>query len=268
MSAGASTFVIRWINFFTMILAVAVVCFGVWMSIHHDECRKSLTLPVIGLGALILLVSLIGFLGAWKNVTVLLWVYLVMLCLILVSIMVFTVVAFIITNNGSGHAAAGLRYKEYHLQDYSSWFLKQLNNTKNWRHLKSCLVKSEQCNNLPKRYKNLKEYKLAELSPIEAGCCRPPSECGYPAVNASYYDLSYHPVSTNKDCKLYKNARAIKCYDCDSCKAGVAEYMKEEWRVVAVFNIILFVALSIVYFIGCCARRNVSSSRSSKARGR
>ncbi|URD83523.1 Tetraspanin family [Musa troglodytarum] len=241
MSAGASTFVIRWINFFTMVshsaafrspcsipirelntrivvliaflgLEMAVVCFGVWMSIHHDECRKSLTLPVIGLGALILLV-------------------------------------FIITNNGSGHAAAGLRYKEYHLQDYSSWFLKQLNNTKNWRHLKSCLVKSEQCNNLPKRYKNLKEYKLAELSPIEAGCCRPPSECGYPAVNASYYDLSYHPLSTNKDCKLYKNARAIKCYDCDSCKAGVAEYMKEEWRVVAVFNIILFVALSLADLI-------------------
>ncbi|XP_064934830.1 tetraspanin-10-like isoform X2 [Musa acuminata AAA Group] len=283
MSTGTSTFVIRWINFFSMILAIAVICFGIWMSIHHDECRKSLTLPVMGLGALILLVSLIGFLGAWKNVAVLLWVYLVMLCLILIAIMVFTVLAnilyqqnntlgkiiwFIITNNGSGHAVAGLRYKEYHLQDYSSWFFKQLNNTKNWRHLKSCLVKSEDCNSLPKKYKTLKEYKLAQLSPIEAGCCRPPSECGYPAVNASYYDLTYHPVSTNKDCKLYKNSRSIKCYDCDSCKAGVAQYMKTEWRVVAIFNLILFVVLSIVYFVGCCARRNVSRSHSVKARGR
>ncbi|CAL9038024.1 unnamed protein product [Musa banksii] len=268
MSTGTSTFVIRWINFFSMILAIAVICFGIWMSIHHDECRKSLTLPVMGLGALILLVSLIGFLGAWKNVAVLLWVYLVMLCLILIAIMVFTVLAFIITNSGSGHAVAGLRYKEYHLQDYSSWFFKQLNNTKNWRHLKSCLVKSEDCNSLPKKYKTLKEYKLAQLSPIEAGCCRPPSECGYPAVNASYYDLTYHPVSTNKDCKLYKNSRSIKCYDCDSCKAGVAQYMKTEWRVVAIFNLILFVVLSIVYFVGCCARRNVSRSHSVKARGR
>ncbi|XP_064976706.1 tetraspanin-10-like isoform X2 [Musa acuminata AAA Group] len=283
MSTGTSTFVIRWINFFSMILAIAVICFGIWMSIHHDECRKSLTLPVMGLGALILLVSLIGFLGAWKNVAVLLWVYLVMLCLILIAIMVFTVLAnilyqqndtlgkiiwFIITNSGSGHAVAGLRYKEYHLQDYSSWFFKQLNNTKTWRHLKSCLVKSEDCNSLPKKYKTLKEYKLAQLSPIEAGCCRPPSECGYPAVNASYYDLTYHPVSTNKDCKLYKNSRSIKCYDCDSCKAGVAQYMKTEWRVVAIFNLILFVVLSIVYFVGCCARRNVSRSHSVKARGR
>ncbi|ONK57075.1 uncharacterized protein A4U43_C10F16350 [Asparagus officinalis] len=218
MSTGTSTFVIRWINFLTMILAIAVICFGVWMSTHHDECRKSLTLPVMGLGALILIISLIGFLGALKNITVLLWMYLIMLFLVLVAILVFTVLAFIVTNNGSGHHVSGQRYKEYQLQDYHSWFLVQLNNTKNWRRLKSCLVKSKNCDDLPKKYKTLKEYKSANLNPIEAGCCRPPSECGYPPKNASYYDLSFHPLSSNRDCKLYKNARSSKCYNCDSCK--------------------------------------------------
>jgi hypothetical protein len=67
--------------------------------------------------------------------------------------------------------------------------------------------------------------------------------CGYPAVNASYYDLSFHSISSNKDCKLYKNLRTIKCYNCDSCKAGVAQYMKTEWRLVAIFNVVLFVVL-------------------------
>ncbi|KAG5563166.1 hypothetical protein RHGRI_005801 [Rhododendron griersonianum] len=207
------------------LLAVVVMGFGVWMSTHHDGCRKSLTLPVLGLGAVIFVV-------------------------------------FIITNNGSGHKVAGLRYKEYQLQDYSSWFLKQLNNTHNWEHLRGCLVKSDDCNNLSKKYKTLKEYKVAKLTPIEAGCCRPPSECGYPAINASYYDLSFHPISSNKDCKLYKNSKAIKCYSCDSCKAGVAQYMKTEWRVVAIFNVVLFVVLSIIYFVGCCARRNAARNRS------
>ncbi|KAI5391438.1 hypothetical protein KIW84_023312 [Lathyrus oleraceus] len=46
--------------------------------------------------------------------------------------------------------------------------------------------------------------EIEDLSPIESSCCRPPSECGYPAVNASYYDLSFHPVSPNHDCKRYK----------------------------------------------------------------
>ncbi|CAD6213121.1 unnamed protein product [Miscanthus lutarioriparius] len=151
---------------------------------------------------------------------------------------------FIITNSGSGHIVPGARYKEYRLQDYSSWFVKQLDDTEKWARLKSCLVKTDDCNNLSKRYKTAREYKLADLTPMESGCCRPPAECGYPALNASYFDLSYHPVSTNVDCKLYKNARSVRCYDCNSCKAGVAQYMKTEWRVVAIFNVILFIILS------------------------
>ncbi|KAJ7009273.1 tetraspanin-10 [Populus alba x Populus x berolinensis] len=288
MGVGTSNFVIRWINFLTMgailsaffftlmiivalgyagnwlsmLLAIAVIIFGVWMSTHHDSCRRSLTLPVLGLGAVIFVISIIGFLGALKSNSILLWIYLVMLCIILVAILVFTVLAFIITNNGSGHSVPGLRYKEYQLQDYSSWFLKQLNNTKNWNRLKSCLVKTDDCNNLTKKYKTIKQFKSAKLTAIEAGCCRPPSVCGYPAVNASYYDLSFHPISSNKDCKLYKNSRATKCYNCDSCKAGVAQYMKTEWRLVAIFNVILFVVLSMIYFVGCCARRSASRSHS------
>ncbi|XP_028804737.1 tetraspanin-10-like isoform X2 [Neltuma alba] len=278
MGVGTSNFVIRWINFFTMLLAVAVIIFGIWMSNHHDGCRKSLTLLVIGLGAFIFIMSashflstllsslvgifllvdcpliqafnfyrsVIGFFGALKNSSMLLWVYLITLCFILIAILVFTVLA----------------YKEYQLEDYSSWFLKQLNNSHNWARLRSCLVKSEDCNKLSKKYKTLKQYELAKLTPIEAGCCRPPSECGYPAVNASYYDLTFHPVSPNHDCKRYKNSRAVKCYDCDSCKAGVAQYMKTEWRIVAIFNVVLFVVLSIIYFVGCCARRNAARSHS------
>ncbi|KAL8138760.1 hypothetical protein V2J09_004761 [Rumex salicifolius] len=273
---GTSTFVIKWINFFTMLIGLCVVGFAIWLSSHGDGCRKSLTLPVLGFGATILVISLIGFLGAQKKNTVLLWInlsldfllkYLILLCFILIAILIFTVLAFIVTNNGSGHKVSGLRppwlllirYKEYQLEDYSTWFLRELNNSHNWMHLRACLVNSQNCGNLSKKYKNLRQYKNAKLTPIEAGCCRPPSECGYPAVNASYYDLSYHPASSNKDCKLYKNKRFIKCYDCDSCKAGVAQYMKTEWRVVAIFNVALFIILSMVYFVGCCARRDAMS---------
>ncbi|KAJ0048507.1 hypothetical protein Pint_16106 [Pistacia integerrima] len=263
MGMGTSTFVIRWINFLTMLLAIAVIIFGVWMSTHHDNCRRSLTLPVLGLGAFIFVINHFfdssltvsrhvvhgfggnfGIHGAGEyNFSI-------------------KETTFIVTNNGSGHSVAGLRYKEYQLKDYSSWFLKQLDNTENWKRLKSCLVKTQDCNNLAKKYKTLKQYKSAKLTPIEAGCCGPPSECGYPPVNASYYDLSFHPISSNKDCKLYKNSRAVKCYNCDSCKAGVAQYMKTEWRIVAILNLVLFIVLSIIYFVGCCARRNAVRRRS------
>ncbi|KAK8487971.1 hypothetical protein V6N11_063570 [Hibiscus sabdariffa] len=228
MGMGTSNFVIRWINFLTMIHNR--VLGGVEEKQHTIVDLFDLVMhhPSGNLG-----IHSVGF-------------------------------RFIITNNGSGHNVSGLRYKEYQLKDYSSWFLKQLNNTDNWKQLKSCLVKSEDCNNLAKQYRTLKQYKMAKLTPIEAGCCRPPSDCGYPVVNASYYDLSFHPISSNKDCKLYKNTRAVKCYNCESCKAGVAQYMKTEWRVVAIFNLALFVILSIIYFVGCCARRNAGRTRESK----
>lgn len=96
------------------LLAIFIIGFGVWMSTHDDNCRRSLTLPVLGLGALVLLMwvpcliylclslfliyppfwflfqallidwqipyfkqffrSIIGFLGAWKNNSILLWI--------------------------------------------------------------------------------------------------------------------------------------------------------------------------------------------------
>lgn len=90
------------------LLAIVVIIFGVWMSTHHDSCRKSLTVPVLGLGAVIFLMSafhslwfwciffffwmffcyfivvfyhvsvlyrsIVGFLGALKNIPILLWV--------------------------------------------------------------------------------------------------------------------------------------------------------------------------------------------------
>ncbi|GJN19811.1 hypothetical protein PR202_gb07121 [Eleusine coracana subsp. coracana] len=171
---------------FEQILALLVVGFGFWMSTHNDACRRSLTIPVMGLGGVIFVM-------------------------------------------------------------YASNCISRLNDTKKWTRLRSCLVKSDDCNNMSKRYKSLKQYKLADLTPMESGCCRPPVECGYPAVNVSYFDLSYHPVSTNVDCKLFKTHALLGAMTAIlanfGSRAGVAQYMKEEWRVVAIFNVILFVIL-------------------------
>ncbi|XP_057870720.2 tetraspanin-10 isoform X2 [Cryptomeria japonica] len=265
MGSRVSTYVILWVNLFTLLVSIGVLGYGTWLGARHsDDCNKFLSAPVLVIGASVFLISLIGFVGALKNVPILLWIYLILMFLLLAAIAAFTVFAFIITNNGAGHTVSGQRYKEYRLEDYSQWFQKQLNNTSNWKHLKSCLVKPDYCNKLIKEYKTLKQYKRAKLSPIEAGCCRPPSECGYPAKNASYYDLSFNPVSSNKDCKRYKNKRSVKCYNCNSCKAGVAQYLKREWKVAAIFNVIAFAVLVLLYCVGCYARRNASRSHNSK----
>ncbi|KAH9325293.1 hypothetical protein KI387_005471, partial [Taxus chinensis] len=243
MASRSSSFVIQWVNLFTLLVSIGVLGFGAWLGTRHSDCDKILTLPVLAIGGFVFFISLFGFVGALKNISLLLWIYLILMFLLLAAIASFTVFAFIITNNGAGHTVTDQRYKEYRLEDYSPWFQKRLNNTSNWKRLRGCLVKPGHCNELIKEYKTLKQYKRAKLSAIEAGCCRPPSECGYPARNASYYDLSFNPVSSNKDCKLYKNNRAVKCYNCSSCKAGVAQYLKREWKIAAIFNVVALAVL-------------------------
>ncbi|KAK6947710.1 hypothetical protein RJ641_001183 [Dillenia turbinata] len=235
---------------FTMqILAIAVVGIGIWMSTHHDRCRRSLTLPVLALwwvfldidvGFMILAIAALGF-GIWmcthhdecrRSLTLPVLELGVSNHVMLYLDGNFSVHGtsskFIVSNNGSGQSVAGLRYKEYQLQDYSSWFLKQLNNTEKWKCMKSCPTKANDCNNLPKKYK-------AKINR---------------RVSASYYDLSFHPVSSKIYCKHYKNSHGVKCYNYASCKAGVAKYMKMEWRVVGIFIAVLFASLIDNWVLG------------------
>lgn len=252
----ASLFVIQWVNCIALVLSIVVLGLGILLATKHGNCERLMAKPVLITGAFIMCVSLIGFLGALKEVSLLLWAYLFLMCLLLGALAGFTILAFIVTNHG---AASGRHSKEpgaqdYRLEDYSGWLQKLLNDTDNWEHLKSCFVKPKYCSDLKLKYRTLRAYKHAALSPIESACCRPPSQCGYPPKNASYYDLQSTPLSSRKDCKLYRNSIAIKCYNCDSCKGVIAHYLRKEWRIVALVNIIIFTMLIVLYSIAYFAR--------------
>ncbi|KAK6913752.1 hypothetical protein RJ641_021073, partial [Dillenia turbinata] len=127
--------------------------------------------------------------------------------------------------------------------------------------MKSCPVKTDDCNNLPKKYKL---WMLTNLSIADI------------LVSVHHtMTLSFHPVSSNSYRKLYKNSPGIKCYNRASCKqtllslkssvvpkslvmfdriavcfcfcfisgAGALKYMKMEWRVIAISNAVQFVSL-------------------------
>ncbi|KAL2621468.1 hypothetical protein R1flu_001673 [Riccia fluitans] len=100
----------------------------------------------------------------------------------------------------------------------------------------------------------------------------------------------------NTDCITYENDPTTMCFMCNSCKvtcrlsyhkisdpvpdlsswsgqliyivlvarAGVAQYIKKDWRLVAVINISVFVFIVVIYAIGCCARRNASRAQYTK----
>ncbi|NP_001105285.1 senescence-associated protein DH [Zea mays] len=245
------------LNFVTFLLSVPILGAGIWLGHRADgtECERYLSAPVIALGAFLLAVSLAGLVGACCRVTWLLWAYLLAMFVLILVLFCFTVFAFVVTNRGAGEAVSGRGYKEYRLGDYSNWLQKRVENTRNWDRIRSCLQDSKVCKSLQDKNETVAQFMSSSLSPIESGCCKPPTSCGYTYVGGT----DWTPVTTNStdpDCKTWSNDASALCYNCQSCKAGVVATFQRNWKRVAVVCIVFLVFIIIVYSVGCCAFRN------------
>ncbi|XXG51733.1 hypothetical protein AAC387_Pa03g0239 [Persea americana] len=245
------------LNFVTFLLSIPILGGGIWLSTRAStDCEKFLDGPIIGLGVFLMVVSLAGLIGACCRVTWLLWVYLVVMFLLIILLFCFTVFAFVVTNKGAGQVVSGKGYKEYRLGDYSNWLQKRVNNNKNWRKIQSCLADSNICKKLGESQDTKDEFDQRNLSPIQSGCCKPPTECDFTYVSATEWTKPAVVTNSSSDCTAWDNDQKTLCYNCQSCKAGVLANLKRDWKKIAVLNIIILVALIIVYSVGCCAFRN------------
>lgn len=87
---------------------------------------------------------------------------------------------------------------------------------------------------------------------LQSGCCKPPTSCTYSGGM---------PVGAqDEDCYRWNNAPNILCYQCDSCKAGVMEQVRQDWHTISVLNVIVLVILICICSCGCCAFRNARRS--------
>ncbi|OAY32067.1 tetraspanin-8 [Manihot esculenta] len=246
------------LNFLTFLLSIPILGAGIWLRNHgSSECEKFLDTPVIVIGVFLMVVSLAGLIGACCRVSLLLWLYLFVMFLLIVLLFCFTIFAFVVTNKGAGQVVSGRGYKEYRLGDYSNWLQKRVNNAKNWNKIKSCLIDGKVCSDFNEKYLNdtLTEFYAEHLSAVQSGCCKPADECGFQYVSPINWTPST-TSSTNPDCAAWSNNPDTLCFNCNSCKAGLLDNIKRDWKKVAVVNIIFLVFLIIVYSVGCCAFRN------------
>ncbi|XP_043714744.1 tetraspanin-8-like [Telopea speciosissima] len=147
---------------------------------------------------------------------------------------------------GAGEVVSERGYKEFKLGDYSNWLQKRVNNTKNWNNIKSCLIDSKVC-------KSLVDQNVNKNS----GCCKPPTSCKFTYVTLIEWTNPSNTTSfTDSDYTAWNNNENDLCYNCQSCKGGVLQNIKSQWKKVAIVNIIFLIFLVIVYTIGCCAFRN------------
>ncbi|RRT43181.1 hypothetical protein B296_00053655 [Ensete ventricosum] len=141
-----SNSLVGFLNFLTLLISFPIIGAGLWFRLHAaTECERFLQLPLLVLGGFLLVVSVLGLIGACCRVSFFMWLYLFVMFLLILAMIVFTIFAFVVTNKGVGEAASGVGFKEYRLSDYSGWLQKRVENWETWREIDGCLKDAQVC---------------------------------------------------------------------------------------------------------------------------
>ncbi|KAH6790726.1 Tetraspanin family protein [Perilla frutescens var. frutescens] len=251
--------VIGAINFVAMLLSIPVIGAGIWLATEPDNsCVKILQWPVIIVGVLILVVALAGFVGGFWRIPWLLIFYLVAMLVLIILLACLVVFIYMVSSRGGGHPVPSRTYLEYNLDGFSGWLRRRVRSTYKWDRIRSCLSSSNMCAELNQSYRAAQDFFNARITPLQSGCCKPPTECGYTFVNPTYW-ISPINNAADMDCLQWSNEQTQLCYSCDSCKAGLLANIKREWIKADIILIFALVALIVVYLMGCCAFRNAKT---------
>ncbi|XP_051116779.1 tetraspanin-5-like isoform X2 [Andrographis paniculata] len=234
--------IIAAVNVVMLLVACTALGYSLWLNQRSkSQCEKTLRTPLLVASAALVAVSAAGVIGACCSVSFFMWLYLVMVFALIVGLTAFTIFGVIVTHGRIGGAAA----------DHRSWWLRrQVMNEENWETIRACLERVNLCGGVEGG--KSEEYYHLHLSPLQVGCCTPPSsEC--PRANTS------RPMQEVKepDCAVWSKNTAQRCLRCEKCKAAVLERVRSKWRTLAAINACAVAMVSLVYFISCCAMRNI-----------
>lgn len=160
-----SNTLIGFLNLLTLIASIPIIGGGLWMAKSTATCESFLQRPLMVVGFIILLVSLAGFIGACFHVVWALWVYLVVMLFLITALLAVTVFGFVVVGPGGGIQVPGRNYKEYHLQNYSPWLRKRIENPNYWMTVRICILGSKTCGKIVMWTPD--DYMSQYMSPIQ-----------------------------------------------------------------------------------------------------
>ncbi|KAG7033006.1 Tetraspanin-6, partial [Cucurbita argyrosperma subsp. argyrosperma] len=241
-----SNSVIGLLNFLTLLASIPIIGGALWMARNSTTCEGFLQTPLLVVGFVVLVISLAGFVGACFNVAWALWLYLFVMLLLIATLLGLTVFGLAVASKGGGGGGG-----EHGLGDYSTWLRKRVDDPRNWVTIRSCILGSNTCNQLPS-WTPL-NYLQRDITPIQSGCCKPPASCS--------------ENGQDPDCYRWNGAPNVLCFECDSCEAGVLETARKDWHKLSILNVVILIFLIVVYSIGCCAFRNAKRAEENYAYG-
>ncbi|XP_010907527.1 tetraspanin-3-like [Elaeis guineensis] len=263
-----STGIIGVVNFITFLVSIPILGGGIWLSAraNNTDCLRFLQWPIIIIGVTIMVISLMGFAGACYRISWLLRLYLFAMFFVIAALLGFIVFAFAVTDRGHGQVIMNREFLEYQLSDYSGWLKDRVSEPGYWSKISACLRDAGACKGMARYVRDPTTGMLVpepanrfygrHLSPIQSGCCKPPTSCGFTYVNETLWTAGGVTAVPDPDCGRWSNNQQQLCYECGSCKAGVLASIRHSWRKASVINIVVLIILVIVYIIACAAFRN------------
>ncbi|XP_039142763.1 tetraspanin-2 [Dioscorea cayenensis subsp. rotundata] len=257
---GVSNNIVAVVNFIAMLCSIPIIGAGIWLASKQDNaCVHLFRWPVIIIGVLLLLVSLFGFVGAVWDRPCLLATHLFCMAALVLLLLTLLVFAFVVTRPDGSYPAPARAYSEYRLEGYSGWLKTYI--LDHWPQIRACLSANDVCGKLARRdafFTADQFFRSGDLSPIQSGCCKPPTLCGYNYVNPTLWINPTNPMA-DPDCYTWNTDQSLLCYGCNSCKAGILGSLRHEWRKANIALIVATVALIWVYIIGCSAFKNAQT---------
>ncbi|CAO2188390.1 unnamed protein product [Urochloa humidicola] len=269
MAIRMSNNVIGALNLATLLLSIPILVLGIWLRSRPDGtgCDHFLSTPAVSLGAALAAVSLAGLLGACFRATWLLWLYLLATLALALALLCFTAFAFAVTATTTTRHGDGAVPGNEAEAGYTAWLRRHVEGGRSWDRIQTCLADAGVCKRLEDdNDDNNKKKKAATLataagglSPVESGCCRPPSSCNF--TRAGGTEWTKKPAASasargDPDCGRWDKDDDKLCYGCESCRDGVAEALRRDWKRAAVVNAVFLAFIVAVYAVACCAFRN------------
>ncbi|KAL8137251.1 hypothetical protein V2J09_003252 [Rumex salicifolius] len=256
---GLSNNITAILNFIALLCSIPIIASGLWLSSKADnECIHLFRWPVVILGFLILIVSLIGFVGAYYYKEGLLALYLCCMAILITLLIVLLVFAFVVTRPNGAYDVPGTAFKEYRLGGFSKWLRDHVASNGAWFKIRNCLAENNFCAKLNSEYITASDFLMAHISPLQSGCCKPPTACGYQYMSPTMWVNPGNPTA-DPDCTTWTNDQTQLCYNCSSCRAGLLGNLRDEWRKVNIILIVTVIVLIWVYVIACSAFRNAQT---------
>uniref|UniRef100_A0A0E0J8L5 Tetraspanin n=1 Tax=Oryza nivara TaxID=4536 RepID=A0A0E0J8L5_ORYNI len=228
--------------------------------------------PTIALGLLLMAAFILGTCGQRYGDVCLFGCYLLGLLIAFPLLLAFIIFGYVAVG---GIDLGGVSVREYNLEEYSGWLRGRVADPHYWETTSACLRDGDVCSGMTRLVRDpdtgifvpelspyerwLKEHGIKKgvhvMSPIESGCCKPPSSCGFTYVNGTTWiptpaAAGAPAAATNVDCSRWSNNQQTLCFQCDSCKAGFLDDIKKAWSFDALYPILALVGAFLSCFAG------------------